>query len=171
MNKIEQLQKELDDKTAAALQAAIDTLDERIDKIVNQRIEDIVGASLGFEFRWGRAEIDHCNGRKTAIANQIGELALKKINAHFDNWIEKAVGKKALPKGWDGGIRKEYDERMQRSLKDKMQMHIDELIEKNGATLLEEALKRRPAKAATIKGEINNYEPIPMPDGIREDDE
>lgn len=171
MTKIEQLQKDLEEKTAVSLQATIDTLDEKIDKIIDQRIEDIVGASLGFEFRWGKAEIDHCNGRKTAIANQIGARVLEKINAHFENWIEKAIGKKALPKGWDASIRAEYDEQLKRALRDKMQNHVVEIVEKNAATLLEEALKRRPAKPASIKGEINNHEPMPVPDGMREDDE
>lgn len=159
--RIADLRRQIDEKTEASLQEALKDLDSRIHSIVEQRISKIVAATLGLEDRWGRVEVDHCNGRQTAVANAIGEMAMAQIDRQFPEWIKQAIGNDKLPKGWKQAIRKEYDERLNWRLRELVKDHAESVIQTNAEKLLEEAIKMEPPKPKRKKDEEDKYEPLP----------
>jgi hypothetical protein len=158
--RIKDLRKQIDDKTEAALAECLKDLDYRIQCSIDKRIGDIVAQSMGFSNRWHEWEIDHCNGRATAIANAIGERAEMYLAEKMPNYLDEVIGKKVLPKGWKTAIRKEFDERLGWLLRDMVKNHADGIMQSTAEKLLEEALKAPPENSPKPKPE-DEYEEVP----------
>lgn len=52
---------------------------EKIDTTVETMIKNAIGSLLGISTSWGRAEIDHCNGRNSILTQVIEDKARKQV--------------------------------------------------------------------------------------------
>lgn len=73
-----------------------EVIEERVKKALNQNSKDIVAKLLGFDNRWGKWEIDNCNGRhrNTEAGRRIVELHQKAV----DEWFHEISDFKLTPK-------------------------------------------------------------------------
>lgn len=115
---IPELREQLDGLIKQKLQAAIDNIDHIAEQYMQRRIDQIIALTLGLSDRWGNLEMDHCNGRKTALANEIGERVLAAFNQSIPDWMDKNL-KGELPKGWMKTIRAEYKEQFEYALRER----------------------------------------------------
>jgi hypothetical protein len=124
-----QLKAELEARAAEQLEKSLEGVEYRVDEMVARRLNGIVLAALGMEERFGEVSVDHCNGRKTAIANRIGALAMERIGASFDKWLAQACLAGKMPKGWRAAVRKEYEDAIEWQLRDRMKRHVQAIAE------------------------------------------
>lgn len=118
----------LDDVAQWRDQAVKEWIDEHGSKeIVKRKVfdlldsqrDDIVCKLVGFDNRWGSRgwEIDHCNGRQSAVLDFIRENA----KAGIYNWIKAKVGdihEVKLTKSAIQSIEKEYQEMLVRHMRE-----------------------------------------------------
>ena len=81
-------------KTKASMRT---TVQEKLDA----HLHEIISKLLGFDNRWGGSwEIDHCNGRKSSIADEIVAEVQPAVHDHvlaaLKNWKPSAAQKKAI---------------------------------------------------------------------------
>lgn len=138
--KIAALRKEIDNVTLEQLKKIRAGLEHRVASAVDKRIDNILAAALGFSDSWGRLEVDHCNGRKTAIADEIGRFAMDRVKASVDSWIATVADEGKLPKGWKQAMKKEYEERLSYKLSEAVRRHADEFAASQAEQLLTQAL-------------------------------
>jgi hypothetical protein len=152
-DKINKLRLELDLQTEDQLTKALSSMPERIEGIINKRIEDIVAGTLGFENRWGRWEINNTNGRQTEAANAVGRIINEKLDFALNEWTAEALKKGTLPKGWKEAARKEFDERVDWHLRELIREYAKDHINQHAEKLLQKVLEAPPAKARAPKRE------------------
>lgn len=107
-----------------ALKSAVDTELEAIDindlrEQVRHRMQndvfDIVTSALGFDRRWGKWEVDHCNGLRNAAADAM----LAEAKSAAVDWLKQQAGKlPELPKAAVKALHADYKQRLERTLSD-----------------------------------------------------
>lgn len=121
---IAQLAAELNDKAEAALRAAVTELDT--DKFVasvigrlRQHQNNAIWKLLGLEDRWGKWEVDHCNGRSSPITQYLSSA----VEPTVRDWVNQAVREVIETDGEVmrtqvlGALRKEIEDRYKRELR------------------------------------------------------
>ena len=99
----------------------------RIEGIITEAVDkaafEIIANALGMtRERWhgDRWQVDHCNGRRTAVAEELGKVAMAHVMKAFPQFIE-GVSKK-FPRSMKAAMEKEYLEQytyaMRRCVKD-----------------------------------------------------
>lgn len=79
----------IDTRAKEILAKRLASIDTQIEETLHKQIDTIIACTLGLENRYGQWSIDHCNGRKTAIAEEIGERVKVKLDECIPQWIEK----------------------------------------------------------------------------------
>ena len=115
----------LDAATKEADKAVKDWLSKRKDiageitKLLDGRVQEIVGKLLGFDAHWGVWEVDHCNGRSGNSA--AGDWLRKEVSGAVERWIADQAGKlPTLPKAAIASLREDYLEAFKNELRDKL---------------------------------------------------
>lgn len=131
---IEELREAYDKKLREEIERGLPRVADRVDAMIDEGAREIIFAALGITKRYDEWEVDHCNGRKTAIANELGERARARIKEHFPAVLAEFA---KPPKNIAAAIRKEFVEqyeshltRVVRDLAERTAMeHAEELIE------------------------------------------
>lgn len=136
---VEELRDELDKRLREALIEKIQTLDEVIENTIQHAATNIICNALGVTSdHWhdGRWEVDHCNGRKSAIAEELGALALKQIQTAIPDFITGIVGQDIKMPQFRTALRKEYREQLAGRAYEKMREFAKEQAEKRSEELM-----------------------------------
>lgn len=131
---IEELREAYDAKLREEIEKGLPRVADRVDAMIDEGAREIIFAALGITKRWNEWEVDHCNGRKTAIANELGERAREHIKEHFPAVLAEFA---KPPKNILAIVRKEFMEqyeyhltRVVRDLAERAATeHASELIE------------------------------------------
>lgn len=131
---IEELRDAYDKKLREEIERKLPHVSERVDAVIEDGAREIIFAALGIVKRYNEWEVDHGNGRKTAIANELGERAMAHIKEHYPAVLAEFA---KPPRNIVAAIRKEFAEQYEyeltravRSLAGRMAMeHATELIE------------------------------------------
>jgi len=73
--------------TEVANDAVADQMAERIIADLNVQKREVTLKLLGLDDRWGKWDVDHCNGRNSPITQYLAENAEKQIK----EWVNEAV--------------------------------------------------------------------------------
>lgn len=131
---IEELRVAYDAALREEIEHKLPRLADTVDAIIEEGAREIIFAALGITKRYGEWEVDHCNGRKTAIANELGERARAHIKENFPAVLAEFA---KPPKNIVTAVRKEFAEQYEyhltRVIRDLAQRaateHAEELIE------------------------------------------
>jgi len=90
--RIRATRKIMHDKFAQAVDITADQFDPEVlskqaYNILTKEREQVIFKLLGFDSRWGKVEVDHCNGRDSIMTEQLKRLAGPVI----DDWIAKEI--------------------------------------------------------------------------------
>ena len=102
------------------------TVHERLDRIMDKAIF----AFLGLENDFGRMRIDHCNGRKSLLFQQVERLAeqsLPEIAKKYINKVQDRMGKEEID-----ALREEY----KRCLRNCLRNMVQQKAQKDAETIL-----------------------------------
>lgn len=138
---VDELREELDLAIKQKLQAAIENMDGITEKYVSRHVDQIIALTFGLSDRWGHLEIDHCNGRKTELANEVGRMAFAHFNKLIPGWIEKNI-KQGVPKGWVKAMRDEYKGEYSRAINNRARDLARERAWADAESFLEAALTK-----------------------------
>ena len=90
-------------------------LEEKIEDMLDRRLQELVAKYLGFDNKWGRWELDHCNGRSGNSA--AGDFLLSKVQDGAKKWLDKQAGSLPdLPKSAIAELKKYYLHHLQREI-------------------------------------------------------
>jgi len=90
--RIRATRKLMHDKFAQAVDITADQFDPEVlskqaYNILSKEREQVIFKLLGFDNRWGKVEVDHCNGRSSIMTEQLERLAGPVI----EDWIAKEI--------------------------------------------------------------------------------
>lgn len=107
-------------------------LQERIYQTCKQHERTYLLGILGFSERWGRLEIDHCNGRSGNSI--IGNELKKAVEDLVKQWTEKA-----LAENWEEIQEAEslYKEAFARKLREELREQAKEMAKKEAQRIIE----------------------------------
>jgi hypothetical protein len=92
----------------------------QIGRLLDNKLQEVVGKLLGFDVRWGNEwEVDHCNGR--AGDSAAGDYLREKCGAAVKEWLDKAAGElPPLPKQAIKALVSSYHEMLERAIRDQL---------------------------------------------------
>jgi hypothetical protein len=104
---------------------------------VNKKLEECVAQILGFDARWNKWEVDHCNGRNSCIGGFIGahaqtiatQEAQKIITSKFIKKVIKEA-EEAVRKDWAERYRDELREHVWKKLRERVVKDAEEIVNK-----------------------------------------
>lgn len=92
---------------------------DEITKMLDGRVQEIVGKLLGFDAHWGEWEVDHCNGRSGNSA--AGDWLRDAVQGAVSGWLTEQAGKlPALPKAAIESLKGYYLEAFKNELRAKL---------------------------------------------------
>jgi len=107
------------DKAAADWLGKRKCIADEITKLLDGRVQEIIGKLLGFDAHWGVWEVDHCNGRSGNSA--AGDWLRDAANGAVSEWLTDQAGKlPTLPKAAITSLRGDYLEAFQNELRDRL---------------------------------------------------
>lgn len=114
----EALQQKLTAIQARADKAALQWMNEaeveietKIRRMLDRRLQEIVGKLMGFDTRWGDWELDHCNGR--AGESAAGDWLRSQAGEAVKAWLSEQAGNlPPLPKNAAKALQKSYTDRL-----------------------------------------------------------
>jgi hypothetical protein len=119
--KLTQLRKMYEDKLKQAYVDALSnekkleaTIKREMEKIISSSAAIIAQEAIGFSNRrWGEWEVDHCNGRKTALANELGKYAFELVKQEIEKQKDK-IYPETFTRKQILGLREEMQEQVHR---------------------------------------------------------
>jgi hypothetical protein len=107
------------DKAAADWLGKRKGIADEITKLLDGRVQEIIGKLLGFDAHWGVWEVDHCNGRSGSSA--AGDWLRDAAQGAVSGWLTEQAGKlPTLPKAAITSLRGDYLEAFQNELRDRL---------------------------------------------------
>lgn len=123
-----------------ALRKEIDTrmthMRELVDGVLSDAAFEIIANAIGMtKDRWNRGQwtVDHCNGRRTAAANALGEHALEYVKSQLPDFVAQFAN---VPKKLSASMKKEYRDVYDRKLREVLTAHAEEQARKDADELL-----------------------------------
>lgn len=123
---LEELKKELEARTKAALVEEIEQINTTVVSLVQQHARDIIAGALGFDARWGRWEVDRTNQRQSAISNALGQLALEHIQLVVPDFVAEMKVEISKVDFMQSAGRRDYAEQLKRLIADRMYKFVEE---------------------------------------------
>jgi hypothetical protein len=80
---------------------------------------DILSKMMGFDNRWGKWEVDHCNGRQSVVADTIKEQAQVTVKT----WVIENLTQDAVTKIMDkqrAALVRDFNESIQREVRSQL---------------------------------------------------
>jgi BMFP domain-containing protein YqiC len=137
---VAELREEIDAAMRKQLESYLANIDVIASKWLERHFNQIVANAVGMTDHWGRLEVDHCNGRATAIADNLGALAATRINEALPGWIEANL-KPGLPKGWKKAMQDEYNSQFEYQLRDRVRDAVRNMAAEQADNMAREAVK------------------------------
>lgn len=135
---VDELKAELEKRTKEALVTEIKTINQTVVMLVQQHARDIIAGALGFDSRFGRWEVDHCNSRQTAIANALGQAALSQIQLALPDFIAEMKVDISKQDFMTGAGRRDYTDQLRRRLAEHMQKWVEDEALRQSKELIEQ---------------------------------
>ena len=126
----EEMVSEIEKRTNEILEHRLENIEKDVNTRIDQVVNTIIANSLGFTDSWGRVEIDHCNGRRAAIANAIGEKALALVESRIPDWFEQTFPNGKIPREWMTSLKNELREQLGYKLMTATSWKADEMADK-----------------------------------------
>lgn len=123
---VAELRAEIDRRAREELTKQLASVEATVQDHVNHGIRSIAAAALGFADRWDDWEVDHCNGRKTAIAGRIGELAMAAVKSSIDEAIVGLLAEPATKKRIKAAMRRELEEQIDECMRDAVRERVQQ---------------------------------------------
>lgn len=133
-----ELKKELEARARAALLEEIEKINITVVTLVQQNARDIIANALGFSSTWGRWEVDHCNDRKSAIANALGQAALSQIQLALPDFIAEMKTDITKEDFMKSAGRRDYADQYRRRLAEHMHKWVEEESLRESKVIIEE---------------------------------
>lgn len=125
------------------------SIERDVTSILDKRAEEVVFKLLGFDNRWGRMEVDHCNGR--AGESAAGDFIRAKAGAAVHAWLEAQVGKlPKLPKSAVKSLRDFYLEVYRNTLNDELYRAAQHKAQADAAAYVQSLTAPAPAPAPAL---------------------
>lgn len=107
-----------------------------VERIIEDSAYEIIANAIGLTRRddndtW---EIDHCNGRKSAIAKEIGEYTMQLIRAAIPEFLQEF---KKPNKAIQAAIKREFDEIFDRQLRYELRDMAEKMAEAEAHRLID----------------------------------
>lgn len=84
-----------------------EAIERRVYRTLDARVTEIVVKLLGFEDRWGKWEVDHCNGR--AGESEVGDFVRRVASKAVAKWLLEQMGDlPELPEDAVTSLKSEY---------------------------------------------------------------
>ena len=133
---IEQLREEYASTLRAEIECAIkpENVKRAVEQVIEQGARDIIYAALGLENRFGRWEVDHGNGRRSAIANELGEHAMSLIKAQMPEFVAEFKKSQKVVKA---ALKKEFAEQFDSHLERMVRERAREAAEVEATRLMD----------------------------------
>lgn len=112
-----------------------DIIEDLIKKDLRNVTYGVFAKILGFDNRWGKWEIDHCNGRTSIISNYINAAATLKIKEWIDNQLENLP---TLSETQLNAIKKDYLEKYNRNLRELLSAAAEKKAKEDVQIILKE---------------------------------
>lgn len=132
---IEELRAAYDAALREEIERKLPRMADTVDAIIEEGAREIIFAALGIVKRYTEWEVDHCNGRKTAIANELGERARAHIKEHFPAVLAEFA---KPPRNIAAAVRKEFAEQYEYHLT----RAIREIAERKATEHAEELMRQ-----------------------------
>lgn len=93
-----------------------DVLKAKLKRELNSVLCEVLAQMLGFEHRYGRWEIDHCNGRMSHMTKLLTDNAREAVSAYLKDAVKVLPPLTTTQKG---AIKKAYSDQVQYELQDR----------------------------------------------------
>lgn len=135
---IETLKAQFDAKLRAEIEHGLATLRPLVESTIARASNEIIANAIGVQQdRWHNDiwEVDHCNGRRTTIANELGAEAMKRVKEAVPGFIAEWV--KTPNKKLKAAMQREFEDTYERALLKAVEEAAEELARKDALALLE----------------------------------
>lgn len=131
-----------------------DEITKAVFKRLDSSRDEVIAKLLGFDFRWNKWELDHCNGRSGN--SFIGKLFSEGIEKQVRDWVNKNTNdlnfSSELTKAMINDARREYKDALRQALRDEVHCQasaaakkiIDELSGSQTLSVINELEKFKP---------------------------
>lgn len=138
------------------LQGQIDNIQQIAVKTIERSINSILLNAIGMELDWdNRWQVDHCNGRRGAIVEEIGRLAMEQVKLNMPDFVERlCAAESTMAKSITKAVREEYKERYAYALREALLQRARSRAEKDAEAMLNKALAPKdkdPLEGATLE--------------------
>lgn len=135
----QELREELDRQLKKKLIKEIEKLDDYVSTLVEQHAVEILRSAVGIRSDWeGRWEVDHTNGRRSAVADELGNHAMTLVRLAIPEFVEKFVGDHKFSAKFKRAARREFKEQVSRKMYEEMR----EWAEKESASYAAQLLRQ-----------------------------
>ena len=83
----------------------------KLDSTIENMMKQMIASLLGLSYSWGKAEVDHCNGRNSILTTIIEEKARKQVEKLVSTFKFDENDKEVLE-----AFKKEYKEQLRRRI-------------------------------------------------------
>lgn len=140
-----------------------------VKKLVKKQLDtkrrEIFAQVLGFDDRWGRWEVDHCNGRRSAVSDGLASV----VQEAGEEWVKDCIKRYTKKSGILGMTKAQEDALLldyQSRIKSNISSHLYRLAEQHA-----EKLAKQMAEEATValSDEILNIKALQvLPEAMEE---
>lgn len=152
---VEQLATEYERQLRAAFKEALEKVPQETHALLQKAKYEIINNALGFRTdSWnGRWEVDHCNGRQTAVANELGAVVMREIKAALPEFVEQVASQP--PKKMLDALKQEYLDVYGREMRTAIRALAAEDAKRDAAKAVE-GLKQLTRVTAVQKGRADD---------------
>jgi len=111
---LDTLRAEYEAELRAMINQRLGNLESIVDNVIEKAAFEIVANAIGVKRdRWDDVwEVDHCNGRRSAVAEELGKRAMEQVR----ETIPTFVGQFTKKRGMKIALQREFDEQYERRL-------------------------------------------------------
>ena len=139
---IASLRTKAEDAVSESLRKQLDTglFTKEMLRELKERQGDVVWKLLGLDNRWGKWEVDHCNGRTSPITNYLTEATRGVV----ESWINEAVTEVLTENGEKlrALAKKAVQKEVRENLERRIQRHAYEVMDKRAAAIASEIVEQ-----------------------------
>ena len=134
---LETLKAEYDKKLRSEIESRLQNLRGLVDSTIAASANEIIANAIGIQKHSWRDqwEVDHCNGRRTSIANELGAEAMRQVKAAVPGFAAEWV--KKPNKKMQEAMRREFEDAYERKFLEVVEEAAEEMARKDAMALLE----------------------------------
>jgi hypothetical protein len=145
----EDLKRVIEARGRKLLMERLANVERDIDATFSKVISDVILNLLGLtRSSFGRLEVDHCNGRQTAVANEIGALVKQHLDAQVPGWISKnLLGESHFVEEMRKAFVQEFKGRMGHAIREEAQREAQSIAKLRAREWVRQAMAQEFAEA------------------------